>query len=187
MASIMVLYAHFPLGRDVGTGTEVAIKLEHHTIEPGFLEDEARIYRCLPQRPGFPRVYWLGHLEEYTILVFELLGPNLADLFQYCGNKFSLKTTLMLADQLLHLFEVLHSHHYLHRDVKPENFLLGPGTHGSTVYMTNLGLAVEHDPEHWSPPISLPSKAPVEKSRLMGTCRYASISGHLGIGTLSGV
>jgi serine/threonine protein kinase len=112
-------------------------------------------------------------------LVFELLGPNLEDLFRYCGNQFSLKTTLMLADQLLHLLETLHSTNYLHRDIKPENFLLGTGRWGNTVYMTDLGLAKYHHPDRWSfnsPPNHTVTTSP----QLVGTCRYASVKGHLG-------
>ena len=89
-------------------------------------------------------------------LVFELFGSNLEDFFRYCGNQFSLKTTLMLADQLLRRIEVLHSKNYLHRDIKPENFLLGLQQQGITVYMTDLGLAKYRHPERWdikSPPV----------------------------------
>lgn len=146
------------------------------------LEEEARIYQSLAGRPGFPRVYWHGQQDEFTVLVFELLGPNLEDLFRYCGDRFSLKTTLMLADQLLRRFETLHSHNYLHRDIKPENFLLGMGRRGNTVYMTDLGLAVYRRPERGRPDSPPARKGPTRPPQLLGTCRYASIKGHLGEG-----
>ena len=56
----------------------------------------------------------------------------------------------MLADQLLRRFERLHSNNYLHRHVKPENFLLGMGERGNVVYMTDLGLAIYRRPDQWS-------------------------------------
>ena len=115
-------------------------------------------------------------------LVFELLGPNLEDLFRYCGNQFSLKTTLMLADQLLRRLECLHSNNYLHRDIKPENFLLGVEQRGNTVYMTDLGLAKYHHPDRWSSSSSPTRAGTTRPPQLLGTCRYASIKGHLGIG-----
>lgn len=133
---------------------------------------------------GFPRIFWHGRVHDFQVLVFELLGPNLEDLFRYCGNQFSLKTTLMLADQLLRRFEVLHSHQYLHRDIKPENFLLGTGRHGNVVYMTDLGLAVYRQTP-FSDSKTVAAKIhdrPVRAPRLLGTCRYASINGHLGVG-----
>ncbi|KIX97458.1 uncharacterized protein Z520_06910 [Fonsecaea multimorphosa CBS 102226] len=144
------------------------------------LEEEAEIYRSLAGWPGFPQVYWYGQQDDLMVLVFELLGPNLEDLFRYCGDRFSLKTTLMLADQLLRRFETLHSHHFLHRDIKPENFLLGTGRRGNTVYMTDLGLAVYHRPGR-SRPYSSPNRYETTRPPLLlGTCRYASIKGHLG-------
>lgn len=118
------------------------------------------------------------------VLVFELLGPNLEDLFRYCGNRFSLKTTLMLADQLIRRLEVFHSNDYLHRDIKPENFLLGVGERANIAYMTDLGLAIYRHPDRWgtsSPPrtsVAIRARPP----QLLGTCRYASINGHLGVG-----
>jgi serine/threonine protein kinase len=110
-------------GRDVPTGDVVAIKLEHRSIAPSLLRQEIEIYEELIGQPGIPRVFWHGYHCDFQAMVFELLGPNLEDLFRYCDNKFSLKTTLMLMDQLLHRVESLHAAGYLHRDIKPENFL----------------------------------------------------------------
>jgi serine/threonine protein kinase len=159
------------------------MKFEHHNVDPSLLREEARIYQSLAPKPGFPQVHWHGQQDDFTVLVFELLGPNLEDLFRYCGNQFSLKTTLMLADQLLRRFETLHSNHYLHRDIKPENFLVGMGERGDIVYMTDLGLAIYRHPDRWgssSTPTRVDMRA--RPPQLLGTCRYASINGHLGVG-----
>lgn len=50
---------------------------------------------------GIPEMYWFGVEGEYNVLVMELLGPSLEELFNYCGRKFSLKTTMMLADPIV--------------------------------------------------------------------------------------
>ncbi|KAI9672506.1 MAG: hypothetical protein M1817_003272 [Caeruleum heppii] len=162
------------LGTNIEADQEVAIKLEHQTIDPSYLRYEIDIYTALSGRPGFPKVYWSGWQDDYRVLVFELLGPNLEDLFWYCGNRFSLKTTLMIVHQLLYRFECLHNQHFLHRDVKPDNFLLGVGKRGNHVYMTDLGLAVYHDSTRGDS-----QGVPVSKPQLVGTARYASINGHL--------
>jgi hypothetical protein len=47
---------------------------------------------------GIPKVHWLAIENDFNVLVMDMLGPSLADLFNYCGKKFSLKTVLMLAD-----------------------------------------------------------------------------------------
>lgn len=53
---------------------------------------------------GIPTVKWSGVDGEDNILVIDLLGPSLEDLFVYCGRKFSLKTVLMLADQMVRTY-----------------------------------------------------------------------------------
>lgn len=50
---------------------------------------------------GIPSIKWSGVDGEENVLVLDLLGPSLEDLFVYCGRKFSLKTVLMLADQMV--------------------------------------------------------------------------------------
>ena len=89
--------------------------------------------------PGFLRVHWFGPVEENnnvsssssssttntSILVLDPLGPSLEDLFKFCDRNFTLKTILMLADEILSRVEFLHSCSLLHRDVKPENLVMG--------------------------------------------------------------
>lgn len=70
---------------------------------------------------------WFGSEGDYNVLVIDLLGPSMEDLFNYCGKKLSLKTVLMIADQMISRLEFMHSRSYIHRDVKPDNFLIGTG------------------------------------------------------------
>ena len=110
-------------------------------------------------------------------MVFDLLGPSLEDLFNFCGRQFSLKTVLMLADQLIYRLEYIHSKYIIHRDIKPENFLMGTGKHGNQVYVTDLGLATERR--------TAQVKANIDRAQnpqLIGTARFASVNGHLGVG-----
>ena len=112
-------------------------------------------------------------------MVFDLLGPSLEDLFNFCGRKFSVKTVLMLAQRLISRLEHIHSKSFIHRDIKPENFLMGVGKHGNQVYVTDLGLATERRDAQ--------VKVNTGRARnpyLIGTARFASINGHLGVGKL---
>lgn len=144
------------------------------------LESEVCIYRLLSRGAGIPRVYWYrAEEDEYNAMAFELLGPSLEDLFKFCGRMFSLKTVLMLADQLLHRLEYIHSKEVIHRDIKPENFLMGRGRCGNVVYVTDLGMAAEHRTSRTDV-----QSARARKPKLIGTAWFASINGHLGFGKL---
>ena len=114
-------------GLNEDTGEEVAIKLEHHFMESHLLQGEVEIYKALADRAGVPRVYWYGAEYEYRAIVFDLLGPTLYDLLYFCGDRFSLKTVLMLADQLLCRLKNFHSKGFIHRDIKPNNIMMGVG------------------------------------------------------------
>ena len=107
--------------------------------------------------------------------MFELLGPSLEDLFNYCGRLFSLKTVLMLADQIIARLQYIHSKNVIHQDIKPENFLMGVGKQGNCVYATDLGLASELLPQQ-APPAACGARF-----GLLGTANFASVNGHRGI------
>jgi serine/threonine protein kinase len=158
------------VGHDLETGQEVALKLEYIGIDSFYLENEIEIYKALSGGPGIPRLYWHGDECEFRVMAFELLGPNLENLLNYCSQKFSLKTVLLLADQLIPRFQYIHSKGYIHRDVKPDNLLMGDGKQGNKVYVTDIGLAKEIEDRDWH---SYP---------VVGTVRYASINVHLGKG-----
>ena len=170
------------IGRDVESGQEVAIKLEHYSVGLSLLSQEVDIYKQLKERPGVPKVFWHGSNCDFQVMVFELLGPSLEDLLQYCGETFTLKTTLMLVDQMLRRIECLHNAGYIHSDIKPDNFLLGSGILGNVVYLVDVGLARERpDQENeWAAVDTVTAS----RHSLIGTYRYASINAHLGISEL---
>ena len=72
-------------------------------------------------------MHWCGQEGDYNFLVMDLLQNNLEELFITCKRRFSLKTTLMIADQIISNLEFIHFKNYVHRDMKPENFMIGNG------------------------------------------------------------
>jgi casein kinase 1/casein kinase I family protein HRR25 len=99
------------------------------------------LYKILHDGVGIPKVHWFGVEGDYSVMVMDLLGPSLEDLFNYCKRKFTLKTVLMLADQMIQRIEYIHSRLFLHRDIKPDNFLIGVGKRQHYVYIIDFGLA----------------------------------------------
>ncbi|KAF3485981.1 hypothetical protein F2Q69_00052163, partial [Brassica cretica] len=85
---------------------------------------------------GFTNMKWFGVEGDHSVLVMDLLGPSLEDLFGYCNMKFTLKT--------INRLEFIHSKSYLHRDVKPDNFLMGLGRRANQVYIIDFGLAKKY-------------------------------------------
>ncbi|KAF5101636.1 hypothetical protein D0Z03_000549 [Geotrichum reessii] len=164
------------LGTNLVSGEEVAIKLESQRARHPQLEYEARVYKALVGGIGIPFVRWYGTEADYNALVIDLLGPSLEDLFNFCNRKFSYKTVLLLADQLICRLEFIHAKSFIHRDIKPDNFLMGLGRRGNQVNVIDFGLAKKYrDPRTF---IHIPYR---EHKSLTGTARYASINTHLGI------
>jgi serine/threonine protein kinase len=162
------------LGRDLNTGGEVAVKFEQLSARRPQVIEEAKLLKELNGEFGFPKYIWYGREGDFHIMVIELLGPSLEDLFAYCGRKLSLKTVLCLAQQLVSRIEVLHKRGYIHRDLKPENILIGLEEHASTLFLIDYGLA-----KKWKLPNG--DHIPFRGGKsLTGTARYASANTHLG-------
>ncbi|CAM8959304.1 unnamed protein product [Rhodiola kirilowii] len=164
------------LGVNVQTGEEVAIKLEPVKTKHPQLHYESKLYMLLQGGTGIPHLKWFGVETEYNVMVIDLLGPSLEDLFNYCNRKLSLKTVLMLADQLINRVEYMHSRGFLHRDIKPDNFLMGLGRKANQVYIIDYGLAKKF--RDLQTHKHIPYR---ENKNLTGTARYASVNTHLGI------
>uniref|UniRef100_A0A4W4F070 non-specific serine/threonine protein kinase n=1 Tax=Electrophorus electricus TaxID=8005 RepID=A0A4W4F070_ELEEL len=161
---------------DISVGEEVAIKLECVKTKHPQLHIESKIYKMMQGGVGIPTIKWCGAEGDYNVMVMELLGPSLEDLFNFCSRKFSLKTVLLLADQMISRIEYIHSKNFIHRDVKPDNFLMGLGKKGNLVYIIDFGLTKKYRDARTHQHI--PYR---ENKNLTGTARYASINTHLGI------
>ncbi|XP_052519374.1 casein kinase I-like [Budorcas taxicolor] len=163
------------LAIDITNGEQVAVKLEPQKARQPQLLYESRLYKLLQGGIGVPRVWWYGQEKDYNVLVMDLLGPSLEDLFNFCSRRFTVKTVLMLADQMISRLEYLHTKDFIHRDIKPDNFLMGAGPR-CNVFLVDFGLAKRYRDSRTKQHI--PYK---ENKSLTGTARYTSLNSHLGI------
>lgn len=169
-------FGEIHLGTDAMTGDNLAIKFEPLRSRHPQLLYEAKLYRVLSGGVGIPIVHWYGVEDSYSVMVLDLLGPSLEDLFNFSHRQFSLKTVLMLADQMINRVEYCHAKSILHRDIKPDNFLVGVGAKSTQVHIIDFGLAKRfRDPKTQQ---HIPYR---EKKSLTGTARYASVNTHLGV------
>lgn len=127
---------------------------------------------------GVPMARYYGTEGPYNVLVMDILGKSLEALFEECGRKFSLPTVLMIAEQLISRIETIHKKSLIHRDIKPDNFLIGRGAQNKTVFAVDFGLS-----KLYMDPKSNRHISYKEGKNLIGTVRYASLYTHMGIGT----
>jgi serine/threonine protein kinase len=167
-------------GTDETTNTKVAIKLERIKAKYPQLLWEAKVLQLLNRSrnhvPGIPALRWVGQEGDFNVMVMDLLGPNLEELFSYCGQRMSLKSICMVMEQMIHRVEWVHSRGLIHRDLKPENFCMGLGPlRGHHLYLIDFGLVKKY--MDLQSGVHIPYK---EGRALTGTARYASVNAHLG-------
>ena len=159
---------------------EYAVKFEEISNKHQQLYSECRIYLWFHSEAtvlaqAIPQVVYYGVEGKKNMMIMDLLGPSLEDLFSKCNKKFSLKTVLMLADQMIKRVEYVHSRRIIHRDIKPDNFVIGKDRSKHRIFIIDFGLAkkyISSRGEH------IKYK---EGKGLTGTARYASLNTHIGI------
>jgi len=154
------------------TNTKVAIKVGNSKDSNLQLEYEARVYSKLKKCLGIPIVHNFIKKESCNILIMELLGKSIEELFIQYQKKFSLEFIIFISIQVLERIKLIHLKGFIHRDIKPENILTG---NDNKIYLIDFGLAKRFiDPKSSN---HIPMK---EGKSLTGTSRYASLNTHLG-------
>jgi len=166
-------------GTDTTTKSDVAIKFESRQVKSApQLQHEYDVVLALrkdvdPAPQGIAEAFYFGVEGSFNCMVIEILGKSLEDHVQSCKGKFTVKTTVLIAQQVVQRIEYMHSKGFVHRDIKPENFMFGVKDRVHFVYIIDFGLSKRY----WS---ENQHSAPREKLSLTGTARYASINAHKG-------
>ena len=158
------------------TNTLVAMKIEKRE-KSSRLEHEYKIYKKLEKSniTNIPKIYDFIRTTEFNIMCMDLLGPCLEDLFSKNNKKFSLPTVMQLGKEIITMIKNIHSMKIIHRDIKPNNFLIGRDELSSKIYIMDFGLSKKYEDDNGT---HMKFK---EGRSLIGTARYASINMHMGI------
>jgi serine/threonine protein kinase len=165
------------------TKKEYAAKIESNDSIVPQIKNEYQILKLLENGEGIPKPILLKNSGMDTIMIMELLGPNLEDILQYTKEKkFTLKTSLMIFIQILSRLKFIHEKGIIHRDLKPQNFLVNLNTRDKTLYLIDFGLSKKYVTTENNNFISNKNKhIPFKKNRpIKGTVRYISLNTHKG-------
>ena len=147
------------------------MKIEPASVQKSLLEHEAHVLRTIGRNPALPQFLRYGRTELFSYILMQLLGDSLASKFAVCGFRFSLQTLLGCGEQMATAVAAVHSCTYVHRDIKPQNFLLGRGASSNSVFLVDFGLSRKFDEIQFSR----------GGGTLTGTPTFASLNAHLGL------
>ena len=147
-----------------------AIKFEDINEKSELLGKEA-IFLYYLKGPGIPDIHLYDTTDNYHILIESLLGKSLEVLFLESLYSFSIKDVAMIGIQILYRLEYIHNKYIIHRDIKPDNFVIGREPNNSMIYIIDFGLAKKYRSSKTLEHI----KFRLTK-KLTGTTRYASVN-----------
>ena len=146
-----------------------ALKFEDINSNSNLLENEASIMNYL-KGPNIPLVRSFGTSGNYNILIMQLMGKSLEDLINM-KKTFPIKTVCLIGYQMINVLEYIHNKHFVHRDLKPDNFVVGLNDLSKYLYLLDFGLAKKYRSS-----VTLKQYPLINKKKLTGTARYASIN-----------
>ena len=153
-----------------------AVKLEDSDSRFPQLLFESRIYTIMSGCTNVPRLHHHCVDLNYNIMVVDLLGKSIEGMLDLVHRRMSLKTVLMLAEQMISSVEFFHKKNYIHRDLKPDNFVMGTGKNANKLFIIDYGLAKKYRDQNTLQHIQYS-----DGKSLTGTARYASINALRGV------
>ena len=149
-------------------GEYYALKFESRSRTKSLLEMESTVMAYL-QGPNIPYIKSYGYSGDYNLLVMQYMDKSLEDIL-HIRKTFSIKTTAMIGFQLIGVLHYIHDKNYIHRDVKPDNCVMGSDELNENLYLIDFGLAKKYRSSR-----TLKQYPMTRKKKLTGTARYASI------------
>ena len=168
------IYGQVYIAININTNKFYAMKAESKDSNYQILEQEAyNLYSI--KSLGIPEFITFGRINNYNVLIEELLGKSLFEIFKEYNNIFSIQDICLISIQLLERLEWIHSKTLIHRDLKPQNFLLGRENKNNIIYLTEFGLCTKYCSSKTGKHI-----IPGFRGTFTGTLKYSSANAQRG-------
>lgn len=160
-------------GSNVRTREKVAIKMEPTNSEQKSLKNETRVYQYLNGCRGIPNIRWFGTDSNATYMVIDLLGPSLTQMIKNEQENLSLVSIAKIAVQMIDILEGIHDKGMIHRDLKPDNFLVHPTKGIDQIYLIDFGVCKTYLQSDTNEHIEMR-----KTNAMIGTPNFASVNAH---------